>query len=343
MKNKKEFKLLNAVGGVGADLIERAAQPTVRRRPRSLLAVAAVAALLAAMLLTTVAATYDIGFYVSQIFGGDVDMLDSMTAEPGNVSYKSTNKDVKIEVVGITGDRNNAFVWLDVILPEELDVEGKHLIVGDVHAQKRWATFSVDSLSMSHGFLTEKSGNVYSMFCRLSSDNSLVGQRISLSFENICATPEGVIVNPAHYEVLAEGEWKLNFSLNYPDLTEVLEPEIRGEIISIPEDTFTNIPEKVQDVWTNEFVADTCEVCLSPISIRVSIECADNIMTYLPHDIKLILDDGTVLDVRAESGGHSYNANRGRSYFYVSCIFDEPVSPDSVKAIEYCGIMITLK
>ena len=96
MKEQNEFKLLRAVGGIGDDILEEAASANARRRrPKTIIALAATLAVLAALFLTTVAAAYDIGFYISRIFGGEVEMLNDMTAKPGHVFKTSSNNEFR--------------------------------------------------------------------------------------------------------------------------------------------------------------------------------------------------------------------------------------------------------
>ena len=138
MKDQKSMKMLSAIGGIGENIIDEAkAVRQVRRRPRVLMAVAAVLGLLTVLFMTSVAATYDIGFYVSQTFGGDIEMLNEMYAVTDNVRVRGNNDDVKFDVVGIVGDRNTAYVWIDVTLSEAVDLEGKYLMFGkNIRAEK---------------------------------------------------------------------------------------------------------------------------------------------------------------------------------------------------------------
>lgn len=344
MKEKESIRLMRAIGGIGEDMIEQAERlRPAGRRPRPWLIAAAVVGMLTLLLMTSVAASYDIGFYMSQIFGGDVEMLNEMTAKPGHVFKTGTNDDVKFEVVGITGDRTNVYVWLDVIMPDSYDPTGKHLAVKGFDATKSWSGFSYDNLSVSVGFPQHKQDNVYSMFCILRSSKSLVGQRIKLTIEDICALPEGVVVNPKYYEPVEEGMWTLSFSLNYPDLTQIYTPDVKGQTFYASSTPGYARPDMADQISVSELVVETCRVQLSPMSINISFTSAANVTAYLPDDIKLILVDGEIVECFVDSGGHRYNANGGTAYFWSASIFDEPIDPERVAAVEYCGATIPLK
>ena len=344
MKEQNEFKLLRAVGGIGDDILEEAASANARRRrPKTVIVLAATLAVLAALFLTTVAAAYDIGFYVSRIFGGEVEMLNGMTAKPGHVFKTSSNNDVKIDVVGITGDRYNAYVWLDVTVPEGLDLDGKTLAIREAHADKVGGLFKVDGQSFSYGLLTKKSENVYSTFCAITSSNSLVGQRITLRLEDLCALPEGVIVNPKFYESVADGSWSLTFALNYPDMTQEYTPDIAGQTVEFPENS-EPMHEKLNAAKT--LTIDECRVLLSPMSITLEFDAKlsppYNTIRGID-EIILVFKDGSEAAVRIGHGGSTYSGKQGLLKYYCGNVFDEPIDPNSVSSVRYGNILIPLE
>lgn len=344
MKEQNEFKILHAVGGIGDDIIEESAPGVrVRRRSRAVIVLAAVLAVMATLLVTTVAAAYDIGFYVSRIFGGEVEMLDDMTAKPGYVFKMSTNNDVKLQVAGITGDRYNVYVWIDVTVPEGLELDGKTLAIREAHADKVGGIFKVDGQSFSYGLLTKKSETVYSTFCSINSSNSLVGQRITLTFEDLCALPEGTAVSPKLYETVVSGEWALTFALNYPDLTLEYTPDIAGQVVEFPENS--DLPnEKLTAAKT--LTVDACRVLLSPMSITLEFDAKlsapYNTISGI-NEITLIFKDGSESVVRIGHGGSTYSGKEGLLKFYCGNVFYEPIDPDDVSAVKYGNIIIPLE
>lgn len=345
MKDQKSMKILLAIGGIGEDIIDEAkAVRQVRRCPRGLIAVAAVLGLLTVLFMTSVAATYDIGFYVSQTFGGDIEMLNEMYAVTDNVRVRGNNDDVKFDVVGIVGDRNTAYVWIDVTLSETIDLEGKYLMFGkNIRAEKRGFIFGHDTFGGSSGTVSQRSDNVYSIFCCFNShSNSLVGQKVRITVTDIFAISEGIITHPDYHEKIAEGTWVIDLSLNYRDVTVAYSPDIKGQKMTVPVDEdIVNL----ELVPISEVVLEGCEVELSPIGIEVKVYTEIpkpyNTISH-PDRFTLVFADGEEREFRISRGGSHISPNELDS-FYSAVNFDEPIATDSIVGIIYCGLTIPLK
>ena len=344
MKEQKSMRLMCAMGGIGEDMIEQAeALRPASRRPRAWLAIAAVASILVLTLMTSVAASYDIGFYVSQIFGGDVEMLNEMTAKPGHVFKTGTNDDLKFEVVGITGDRFTAYVWLNVTLPEELDMQDKMLWFSNWNVVSAGITFDPEAFGSSYGYFENIGDNVYKTFVLVNSSKPLVGKRIRIQFEDLCVLKQGEIMHPDNYDVKIDGKWTLSFGLNYADLTQVYTPDVKGTVLHIPEDTPVSVPPHLMDKVVYDIPVETCEVHISPISVKLDFVAEGDIYPAgHPQQVKIILDNGQVIDALFGSGGSQYSAENGYR-FDSTAHLSEPIVPDSVVAVEYCGVTIPLK
>lgn len=344
MKDQRNFKMLSAIGGIGEDIVDEAkAVRRVCHRPRVLIAAAVMLGLLTVLLVTSVAATYDIGFYVSQIFGGNVEMLNEMTAKPGRVFKTSTNDDVKFEVVGITGDRFNAYVWLNVTLPEELDMKDKMLWFSNWSVVKGGSVFDRDSFGSSYGYFENIGNNVYKTFVLVNSNKPLAGNRIRIQFEDLCVLRQGEIMHPDNYDVKLEGKWTLSFGLNYADLTQVYTPDVKGTVLHIPEDTPVSVPPHHMDKVVYDIPVETCEVHISPISVKLGFAAEGDIFPAgHPQQVRLILDNGEAVDAILGSGGSQYSAENGYS-FDSTAHLSEPIDPERVAAVEYCGLTIPLK
>lgn len=344
MKDQRNFKMLSAIGGIGEDIVDEAkAVRRVCHRPRVLIAAAVMLGLLTVLLVTSVAATYDIGFYVSQIFGGNVEMLNEMTAKPGRVFKTSTNDDVKFEVVGITGDRFNAYVWLNVTLPEELDMKDKMLWFSNWSVVKGGSVFGHDSFGSSYGYFENIGNNVYKTFVLVNSNKPLAGNRIRIQFEDLCVLRQGEIMHPDNYDVKLEGKWTLSFGLNYADLTQVYTPDVKGTVLHIPEDTPVSVPPHHMDKVVYDIPVETCEVHISPISVKLGFAAEGDIFPAgHPQQVRLILDNGEAVDAILGSGGSQYSAENGYS-FDSTAHLSEPIDPERVAAVEYCGLTIPLK
>ncbi len=347
MKEQESMRLMRAMSGIGEDMIEQAEalRPT-RHRPRAWIIVAAVVGLLTLLLVTSVAAAYDVGFYISQIFGGDVQMLNEITAKPGHVSKRSTTDDVKIDVVGITGDQFSAYIWLNITLPENLDMENKSLWFSDWSASKASNIFGgPESFSSVYGLFEEIGDNVYKTYIRINSSKPLRGSRIKVQFEDVCTLGYDETTHPDNFNVEIEGTWTLSFSLNYADLTRVYTPDVDGAVLHIPADASIHLPPQYIDEAVYDIPVETCELHISPISVRMSFNVAGNEDIH-PADhvrlVKIILGDGTIVEAKSGSGGGHYSPETGYS-FDLTAYLSEPIFPDSVVAIEYCDVTIPVK
>ena len=338
--------LYRAIGNIGSDIIDEAENFSRVRRKGFCPAIlaAAIAAIVVIFSVGAVAASYDIAFVASQYFGGDVELIDEMYAATDNVRIRGNNDDVKFEVVGIVGDRNTAYVWIDMTLPEEIDLEGKHLMFGqNVRAEKKGIIFGYDTFGSSAGSVTQKSENVYSIFCCFNShSSSLVGQKVRITVTDIFAISKGVITHPNYYEKVAEGKWIIDLSLNYRDVTVAYSPDVKGQKMTVPVDEdIVNL----ELVPISEIVLEGCEVELSPIGITVTffteIQPPYNTISH-PERFTLVFADGEEREMKVGRGG-SHITHDDFDSFYSSVDFGEPIAPDTIVGIKYCGLYIPLK
>lgn len=343
MDNKKMYR---EIGDIGYDIVEEAerVRRVARKGFRPAILVAAIVALVAMFSVGAVSASYDIAFVASEYFGGEVELIDEMYAVTDNVRVRGNNDEVKFEVIGIVGDRNTAYVWIDVTLPDDVDLEGKHLMFGqNVRAEKRGIFFGYDSFGGSAGMVTQKSDNVYSIFCCFNSNtNSLVGQKVRITVTDIFAISKGIVTHPDYYEKVAEGRWVIDLSLNYRDVTVAYTPDVKGEKMTVPADEdIVNL----ELVPITDIVLEGCEVELSPIGITVrfytEIQPPYNTISHTDH-LSLIFADGEERELKVGRGG-SHITHDGVDDFYSAVDFGEPIDTDTVVGIIYCGLYIPLK
>jgi hypothetical protein len=347
-KGKYVFRIL---GNIGTDLTEEATEPAaLRKRSKRVIKftlIAAAALLGSFLLIVGVAAvtSYDIGFYLKQYFGGEVEMLDEMTAVPQNVRYESTNDEVKFEVVGITGDAYYVYVWIDMTLPEGMvDADSESLLNFDRCSFKDtdFLWFGMWGYSSKYQMLeTKKADNVYSFFVCLNTHDrrTLIGRRVHLKIKNVTLEHD---FDPG-YKILSTGEWSMSFSLNYRDMGRIFEPDISGMMINIsPEEKYNDLPDKIKNTLTLEYIARDCKVWLSPISatIIINYESLDGKAAITPRYISIVLDDGTVI---SDFSGAGSKSKAGKGVISASISFKEPIDPDMVKAVIFGNAIIPLR
>lgn len=342
MKEKiREAKLFRALGDIDDDLCEEAAvyareKSVVRRRARvkTVLIAAAVLIIIVVLTLGTVAATaYDVGFYISQYFGGELEMLDEMTAIPQNIRYRSTNDDVKLVVTGVTGDANYAYIWFDIILPEGGDYTDLYMHFEVFHMS---VMVNNGSLSFSDGMLAErKADNVFSFFCNVQMDARLPGRRVMIELVNIRAYST---------DFLIEGKWSARFSLNYDDLTQELEPDVSGAVIAASYDEFLRETDGIAMEYEPRLAVDGCHIKISPMSMKLTFDYTSDSSKpfYMPQSAVLRFSDGSEISCKSKSGGSEYiNEDKGGMY-YTGFIFKEPINPKDIVAVIYGGVTIRL-
>ena len=339
-------KMYQEIGDIGYDIVEEAEsfRRVTRKGFRPAILAAAIVALIAIFSVGAVSASYDIAFVASEYFGGEVELINEMYAVTDNVRVRGNNDDVKFDVVGIVGDRNTAYVWIDVTLPADIDLDGKYLMFGqNVRAEKRGILFGYDNFGSSAGTVTQKSENVYSIFCCFNShSNSLVGQKVRITVTDIFAISKGVVTHPKYYETIAEGKWVIDLSLNYRDVTEAYYPDVKGQKMTVPADEdIVNL----KLVPISEIVLESCEVELSPIGITVrfftEIQPPYNTISHADL-LTLVFADGEEREMRVARGG-SHITPDDFDDFYSAVDFGEPIATDTVVGIIYCGLYIPLK
>lgn len=271
-------------------------------------------------------------------------MLDSITAVPANVDYQSTNKSIEFSVAGITGDRNNMYVWLTLTLPESVyEQYGNDFIIGFDGLSIQGIE---DSHTRPHVFITGESiDNRYAFGVLISQSDgaTLIGRKIKLQFENLN------IMLPGSSESIkiADGKWSAKLSLNVPDLMKTYTPDIAGAVLKTPEDP--NEAEHGHNPMSDsprikEIVVDSCSVNLSPMSVTVRFDYYEEFSHYFegPINISVVLEDGTEHKVGILSSYREFRKNEG-CIKEINAVFDEPIVTSDATYIKYGETIIPLK
>lgn len=301
---------------------------------------AATVALMALLIVGTFAMFNDWDTYLSLVFKGDVELLDDYTVAAKDVKYTSTNEDVKMEIVGYTGDQNFAYVWVKMALPKTiLEQCGKE---------------NFDTIGFSEFKLPSCSGefvggklvnDTYIFKLNLCAnefgggDLTLDGQQVDFSFENIR------VFGLDGSEQVIEGLWTASLTLDIPDMSLTLHPSVDGLTF------YGDKLDKNEDVEPNKIQANSCMVELSPMSVRLTLtyDHPANVKDayYDPVDkITLILSDGTRLENDSYGSQTAHDADTsvpGTETAKIMGLFHQAFDPDDIVAIEYAGARIELK
>ncbi len=339
--NRNE-RLLNALGEASMPYLAAADPASVRPkagRVRAFVLLAAALTLLALLVTGTVAsARYDLGFYLSTVFGEQTDGLGEITATPRGVSYRTTNEAVRFDVVGVTGDRHNAYVFLEMTLPEEAAMPSDSIslvfdgfVAGAVGAASESRLMQTIRVRMRG----EGQSRVFGFGFLMSwPDTSMIGRRAHVAMRDV--TIEAIDGSAVY---AAEGEWELTFTLNQPDRTKTFTPRTEGVVL--------RGEEGAQSLGTGELLPEiapnSMRVDLSPISLTLEASYTADRQSYFaaPREMTLVMKDGTESTHLYRGGSHQWEGNGGT--VIVTLVMDDPIDPDEVVAIRYGGVEIALK
>ena len=302
--------------------------------------IAATITLMALLVIGAFASFSDWDSYWSLAFKGNLELLDDYTVAAKDVKYTSTNEDVKMEIVGYTGDKNYAYVWVKMMLP------------GDILKQYGEDNFDTIGFSMvtkprsTSEFVGGKLvGNAYIFKIGLcanefaSADLTLDGQQVELSFENVH------ILGLDGNEQAIDGLWTVSFTLDVPDMSLTYHPAVEGLTF------YGHKLDKEEDTEPHKIQVGTCTVDLSPMSVRITMtyDHPSNVKdAYFepPHEITLILADGTRVENYSYGSRIEHEADTSVPSTETASImglFHHIFNPQDVVAIEYAGARIELR
>ena len=302
--------------------------------------IAATITLMALLVIGAFASFSDWDSYWSLAFKGNVELLDDYTVAAKDVKYTSTNEDVKMQIVGYTGDKNYAYVWVKMMLPRDILKqygEDNFDTIGFSMVTKPRSTIEFVGGKLVGNAYIFKIGLCANEF--VSADLTLDGQQVELSFENIR------VFGLDGSERKIDGHWTASFALDVPDMSLTYHPKVKGL-------TFCGHElDKNEDTYPNKIQAGTCTVDLSPMSVRLTLtyDHPANVKdAYFepPHEITLILADGTRVENYSYGSRIEHEADTSVSSTETASImglFHHIFNPQDVVAIEYAGARIELR
>ncbi len=270
-------------------------------------AVVPIAAALLAMAVIAVnaAAPVDLGFYLAAVFGDGYEMLDEMTSMPDNVAYRSSGDEIKLEMKGLVGDRQVVDVFVDVTISAECGVPGNTYrpIMDLSDTGFPWETHLAaygTSARVLGKTQNDDGSTTYACMLSLHAEDGVMASKYVVTCEGIA----GWDADYTNYHTMVEGKWTMAFSLNYNDLTEVLTPDITGEMTGVHWNALSdvyNTGEAAEDMLMTATVKID-RVHISPLSIGIYYSGdrseRDIYSDYVVEDIYLTMADGTVITRR---------------------------------------------
>ncbi len=353
----KKDNFEDALTGIDERFLMQAAEPAVGRRRTikkwKLLPIAA-ALLLAAALGISAAAPVNIGFYLKAAFGGGYEMLDAITAMPDNVAFRASGDEIRMELKGIVGDSQIAYVFADLTVSPDIAVPEQKFTL-DLKLEPTgfpWEQ-TIEGYSSDYAILsrTDNEDGSVTFACQAS-----IRSRSGIMNPKYTFTCRGIRVwedSPADAVNLLSGKWSLAFELNYKDLTKSIPLDQKLNVTGVPlELTHTDAEPITKELHIYE-------ARISPFSAAIYFE-ADHDYNNLLHDLdhkdtKVVLTDGTVIRhysaakaddenrISSRSGGGG-TASHGDPYRgYVMLIFSKPIDHTLIESIWIEGYEIPLQ
>lgn len=410
----KSKMLLDAFDGIDASMILEAepkekeviAMTRKRKHFKPLILIAAVVLILAALSITAVAdATrsemepyWNREFAQTAESGGEnllgplkesvtippdataISRLDEISAVPEDVTFKGDNDDVRFAVTGVTGAGGAAYVWMEIVLSDELIAQYGDRIESLGPGITRWR---IDGRSSSGGaslrFLGTKASllgsqrlaqaqkyatdwrgaagenggpqadlvsrpdNTYCYAYRFQANNisSLSGKKLTMIMTDINAREQGA----EESFVIAEGVWEVQMTLNFTESVLRYRPPMAGQWFTCD----MSDPDRVMRSAHAEGALTEAELAsatvqISPIYLQIDMQCkiSYGLKVRKPNYAVVVMRDGTSFEVRASGGGASAASNSPLRTEQTDFFFDEPIDHEQVSAIIYGGLTFPL-
>lgn len=195
-----------------------------------------------------------------------VSRLDEISSIPEDVAFTGDNDDVMFNVVGVTGAGNAAYIWLEVVLSDELLAQYHgdpgYIMLGRTRHEipnhgttggtsilflgSKASLLGSSRLTAAERYPTEWSGSAGedggeqaalesrpdNTFCfiyrfQLSYVSSLSGKELTITIQNLTRRDSYESEEPS--TPLAEGPWQLKFTMNFTETALLYHPKVAGE------------------------------------------------------------------------------------------------------------------
>ncbi|MBN7772024.1 DUF4179 domain-containing protein [Clostridium aminobutyricum] len=285
-----------------------------------------------------------VGFAAVSLNGGMLSFFNPKSQEEtellnsiGMIIDKQVSANgLTIDVKEAVGDSNAVYVMFDIIAPEGmvLDKEQYTFVTNNIQIGG-----AIGSYGMGYSFQeledANKTDNRIPMMLCLSSSKKLVGENMTISFEDFSTykTEEEMATIPQMtepgtagdendwYHILIQGEWKITFPLNYKDNS-----------------LCWNVNQKIS---YKDMEVNVKQIRLSPISINMTL----NNLDLKHHDVMeapwlIHMKNGDVIDLNKCGRGAYTGSLKGT---IIDAQFDQIVRLEDVESIEFCGTIIPVK
>lgn len=309
------------------------------------------------------------------------DRLDQISGIPEDVLFTGDNDDVMLNVIGVTGAGNAAYVWLEAVFSDELlaehgdklgyimfhriteEVNGvsssgssntrflgsKASLVGSerlITAQKyavEWSG-SAGENGEAQAALVSRTDNTYCFVYRFQKSNisTLSGKELTINIENILYRES--YESKQESVLLAQGKWQLKFTMNFDESVIRYVPQMVGErfICEETDPKLVMCPSEYKGV--REATLTGLGLSVTPIYLQITMGYTDtqNIPVLIPQKAVVVMEDGNRFEVTCDGISASIPVHSGIGSYQIKFFFDDPVDHGKIVAVEYGNLTLPL-
>ena len=305
----KKDQILDSLGRIDDEVIQNVNEARTAQKPklkvRRWAAMAACFALVLSMALTAEATNGTVSNLLAPLFGGAQTEIVDKIGVPIGASASVNGYTLTMDA--IIGDRYSVMVAYTLsrddgqAIPENIDFSSKG--------------FSGSGYSTKI-LIDEGDPSIAHFHLRWHRNEPIIGRIVTATFTDL------VIDNGEDDVVIAEGTWKIKYTLRYPDSTEEL-----------PVKAF----EVVDDGGRKYKVK---EIMLSPLGIHLDMvfyEPESDGGIFKDFSVSMIMTDGTELPLPDGGGGGHWTEGDKKADVDYYAEFDVPIPREDIKAIVICG------
>ncbi len=153
----------------------------------------------------------------------------------------------------------------------------------------------------------------------------LFGRYVAASFSNLSIRHEG----SEDSTVIAEGPWKLNYTLRYKDST-----------ISVPVKKLKVTDKAGKNYQVNKILLSTIGLHIQGIYFNPVWE-EENPLQYFKVSIRK--KNGTIIDIQNSNKGYSFAQNDTSADIQFEAMFPEPIPMNDIEAVIICGTEVPVE
>ena len=302
-------QLMDSLGRIDEEVIEKVntARAGQRRKPniRRWLSVAACFVLILSFVFSAEATNGTVSNLLAPLFGGAQTEIVDQIGVP--IGASTTVNGYTLTVDAIIGDRYSMMIAYTLTrddgmpIPENIDFDTR-----EIRASGYSTRIEIDEENPSIAHFHE----------RWRRNEPLLGRIVTPSFSDL-VTNRG----KENETVIAEGTWKITFTIRYPDTSE-------------------KIPVRNLDVYDeNGKRYRVKEIILSYMGVHMEVVEYDPVFaeaSYTTFQTALLLKDGTEVPLEGGGGGRMSEGDATRKFSYYG-EFDIPIPREDIEAIIICG------